>query len=86
MHGHLHLHTQYTSLSTLDVASYYGIGDSEMTSCIPFFQIVTLEDQLHRAAMSGDANRVESLIRDGVNVNAMTKVCMLVFDWLVMSL
>lgn len=49
-------------------------------------QIIGLEDDLHTAAKSGDTNRVESLIKSGVNYNALSEVCVLVFDWLMMSL
>lgn len=51
-------------------------------TCIRIFshQVITLEDQLHTAAMSGDANKVQSLIKDGVNVNTLTKVCTFMFD------
>ena len=45
-----------------------------------FHQVITLEDQLHTVAMSGDANKVQSLIKDGVNVNILTKVCTFMFD------
>ena len=49
-------------------------------------QMLDLENQLHTAALSGDANRVQSLIGDGVDVNAPTEVCVLVFNGLLMSL
>ena len=43
--------------------------------------MLDLEEELHTAAQSGDANRVQSLIEDGVDVHAPTEVCVLVFDW-----
>lgn len=42
--------------------------------------MLDLEKELLTAAQSGDANRVQSLIEDGVDVNAPTEVRVLVFN------
>ena len=48
-------------------------------------QILDLEKQLWSAAESGDAEAVQRLIGDGVDVDSQNEVCIIMFEWVMMS-
>ena len=48
--------------------------------------MLDLEQELQSAAISGDADEVTRLISNLVSVNSRNMVCVLVFDWLSVSL